>query len=85
MLDNDPRYATAPGPGDGVRPRARGVLRSALWVLLVLSAVANLVVSSVGGAPGVNLACGLVTAACVTGLAVLWRRERDDRPAQGRT
>ncbi|WP_055497413.1 hypothetical protein [Streptomyces albus] len=72
------------GPERARRPAPAGLLRGALWALLVLSATANMVVSGIGVAPGVNLACGLVTAACIVGLVLVRRRgHREPDPAPG--
>jgi hypothetical protein len=56
----------------------RGPLRPVLWVVLVLSAVANAISSSVGVNPFVGGAFGLVTLACATALIVHHYQHRRD-------
>lgn len=58
---------STPGPGSAGAAPDRGVgrgevARSALWVLVVLSAVANTAASYAGAATWVHLVCGAVTA-----------------------
>ncbi|MEU1301030.1 hypothetical protein [Streptomyces shenzhenensis] len=77
MPDNDPyRLTRGPAHEGGPRPESPRVGRALLWLLLVLSATANTVTSLAGAATAVSLACGLVTAACVTGLVMLRLRGR---------
>jgi hypothetical protein len=52
------------------------VLRGLLWLLLVASAVGNTVASAASAGTPVQLALGLVTAACVVALIVLRLRRR---------
>jgi hypothetical protein len=54
----------------------RGALRPLLWLGLVLSAVANAVVSSIGGNPFVGSAFGAVALACAVTLIVHHYRTR---------
>ena len=58
-----PRPATSTGASDGL-------VRPALWVLLVVSAAANMVTSSAGLNPLVGVDFGLLTLACITALVV---------------
>ncbi|MEU0697762.1 hypothetical protein ABZ349_27780 [Streptomyces niveus] len=60
-------------PGDLTRA---GVTRTLLWVVLVISAVGNMVASYSGSGTPVHLTCGAVTALCVTALVVLRLRGR---------
>jgi hypothetical protein len=56
-----------------------GVLRSLLWVALVLSAAANAIVSSSGNHVLIGAAFGVVTLACAAGLVVQHYRHRGTR------
>ena len=52
-----------------------GFVRPALWLLLVVFAVANIVTSSIGGlSVFVGIGCGLATLACAVALVVHHRR-----------
>ncbi|MFD7428927.1 hypothetical protein ACFV6Z_18030 [Streptomyces sp. NPDC059818] len=53
------------------------VTRVLLWLVLVISAVANMVASWAGAGVAVNLVCGAVTGLAVTALVV--RRLKDGR------
>jgi hypothetical protein len=55
---------------------ARSPLRVALWLVLVLSAAANMVFSSVVDRPWVGSIFGLVTLACAATLVVHHYRNR---------
>ena len=65
-----PQHGTAPAVG------GRGALCTALWAVLVVSAVGNTVASAAGAAVAVHLACGAVTAACVVALVAHHLRGR---------
>ncbi|TXL92774.1 hypothetical protein OIE71_08865 [Streptomyces sp. NBC_01725] len=80
MTYTDP-YRPPTGP-DG-RPDASpdgitraGVTRTLLWLVLVISAVGNMVASYSGSGTPVHLVCGAVTALCVTALVVQRLRGR---------
>ena len=53
-----------------------GLLRTVLWVVLVLSAAANAVMSSIGANVFVGAAFGVVTLASAAGLVVHHYRHR---------
>lgn len=54
-----------------------GFVRPALWLLLVVCAVCNVVTSSIGGfSVFVGIGFGLATLACVVALVVHHRRQR---------
>jgi hypothetical protein len=55
---------------------SRGALRPLLWLGLILSTVANAVVSSIGGSPFVGSAFGAVALACAVTLIVHRYRTR---------
>ncbi|MFC8824289.1 hypothetical protein ACFT9I_02905 [Streptomyces sp. NPDC057137] len=63
----------APPPTDVTRA---GVARTLLWLVLVISAVGNMVASYGGLGTPVHLTCGVVTALCVTALVVQRLRGR---------
>jgi MFS superfamily sulfate permease-like transporter len=54
----------------------RGTLRPLLWLGLILSAAANVVVSSIGGSPFVGSAFGAVALVCAVTLVVHHYRTR---------
>ena len=54
-----------------------GILRPLLWVVLVLSAAANAVSSSIGANVFIGAAFGVVTLACAAGLVVHHYRHRN--------
>ncbi|GAA4796553.1 hypothetical protein [Streptomyces ziwulingensis] len=83
----DPYRLTGDGDGDGDggdggdRPSSPGlapgeILRALLWTLVVLSAVANTVVSATGAGTWAQLACGAVTVVCGGALVVRHLRGR---------
>ncbi|MFF2188979.1 hypothetical protein [Streptomyces sp. NPDC058155] len=53
-----------------------GVTRTMLWLVLVISAVGNMVASYGGSGTPAHLVCGAVTALCVTALVVQRLRGR---------
>ncbi|WP_329388604.1 hypothetical protein [Streptomyces sp. NBC_01716] len=53
-----------------------GVVRTLLWLVLVISAVGNMVASYSGSGTPVHLVCGAVTALCVTALVAQRLRGR---------
>ncbi|HEV7963580.1 MAG TPA: hypothetical protein VGP57_13655 [Actinoplanes sp.] len=59
--------ATEPAQHAGTR---NGLLRPVLWLVLVLSAAANAVTSTIGINPLVGIGFGLVTLGCATTLIV---------------
>ncbi|MGP4010644.1 hypothetical protein [Streptomyces sp. 4N124] len=64
---------------DTPRPRAltlSDLARTTLWVVLVISVVGNMAASYSGAATHIHLACGAVTAICVTALVVQRLRGR---------
>jgi hypothetical protein len=67
------------GPADTHTPspeRSRGVLRPVLWLVLIVSAAANAVVSSAIGNAAVGSAFGAVALACAITLIVHHYRTR---------
>lgn len=72
--------AGAPGSGPqsaAVRGEDGRLTRPLLWLLLVISAVANAVTSSIGGiSVFIGIGFGLATLACATALVVHHRRHR---------
>jgi hypothetical protein len=48
----------------------RGIRRPLLWVLLIVSAAANMVASATGVHLLIGIGFGLLTLACITGLGV---------------
>ncbi|MFC8076810.1 hypothetical protein ACFUN8_14905 [Streptomyces sp. NPDC057307] len=80
MTYTDPYRPTgAAGSPDALPPTdvtRAGVARTLLWLVLVISAVGNMVASYSGSGTPVHLACGVVTALCVTALVVQRLRGR---------
>ncbi|MFE1584293.1 hypothetical protein ACFW6Q_01170 [Streptomyces sp. NPDC058737] len=67
----------APAPGDGPGDVSRGdVLRTLLWAVVVLSAVANMALSFAGAAAPLHLATGVVTVLAAGTLVVRALRGR---------
>ncbi|WP_261400661.1 hypothetical protein [Streptomyces salinarius] len=67
----------APAPGDGPGAVSRGdVLRTLLWAVVVLSAVANMALSFAGAATPLHLATGVVTVLAAGTLVVRALRGR---------
>lgn len=67
----------APAPGDGTGAVSRGdVLRTLLWAVVVLSAVANMALSFAGAATPLHLATGVVTVLAAGTLVVRALRGR---------
>jgi len=64
---------TSPAPD---RPSGRGLLRPVLWLVLIVSAAANVVASTSGLSPLAGASFGLVTLACVAALIVHHYRHR---------
>jgi hypothetical protein len=52
------------------------IVRTALWLVLVISTVGNMVASYGAASTQVHLACGAVTALCVTALVIRHLRGR---------
>jgi hypothetical protein len=71
---NDPYRITETPAATAEAPRGR--LRTALWLVLILSAAANMVLSTVIGNPIVSSAFGLVALVCATTLIVQHYRNR---------
>jgi hypothetical protein len=70
MMQTDPYPVTGtPAGGPGGVARA-GALRSVLWVVVVISTVANMAASYSGAHLWVHLACGLATVLCAGTLVV---------------
>ncbi|MFE7033073.1 hypothetical protein ACFU9Y_22405 [Streptomyces sp. NPDC057621] len=84
MTTSDPyRLDGFPGSTDPARRDApqEGItrdrfVRTALWLVLVISTVGNMVASYSAASTGVHLVCGGVTAVCVTALVVRHLRGR---------
>lgn len=72
------RYRIAPPETAGTPDRdARGgLLRPALWALLIVSAAVNATVNTTGGNVFVGVGFGLVTLACAAALVVHHYRHR---------
>ncbi|MEQ6022266.1 divalent metal cation transporter [Streptomyces sp. NPDC048405] len=70
-----PRAASAPGDGPGAVSRG-DVLRTLLWAVVVLSAVANMALSFAGAATPLHLATGVVTVLAAGTLVVRALRGR---------
>ncbi|MFJ6075606.1 hypothetical protein ACIQFU_33045 [Streptomyces sp. NPDC093065] len=69
--------ATPTAPGDGPDAVSRGdVLRTLLWTVVVLSAVANMALSFTGAAAPLHLASGVVTVLAAGTLVVRGLRGR---------
>ncbi|AWB91521.1 hypothetical protein [Aeromicrobium chenweiae] len=51
-------------------------LRTFLWVVLVLGAVANIIASAAAASLTVQITIGVVTAVALAGLVALWTRDR---------
>ncbi|MBC6456653.1 hypothetical protein [Actinomadura sp. HBU206391] len=66
------QISEAPEASDSLPPAspAGGIVRPLLWVLLVISAAANAVISSTGANMFVGAGFGLVVLACATALVV---------------
>ena len=52
------------------------IVRTALWLVLVVSTVGNMVASYGTASTAIHLACGVVTALCVTALVTRHLRGR---------
>lgn len=80
MTHQDPYRLSTPQPhtpADRPDTVSRGdVLRTLLWALVVISAVANMVASYGGAHVGVHLACGMVTVLAAGTLVVRSLRGR---------
>ncbi|NDZ72701.1 hypothetical protein G3I36_16810 [Streptomyces sp. SID10362] len=70
-----PRAASASGDGPGAVSRG-DVLRTLLWAVVVLSAVANMALSFAGAATPLHLATGVVTVLAAGTLVVRALRGR---------
>ena len=71
---NDP-YRITDTPA-GATDSSRGRLRPALWLVLILSAAANMVLSTIVGNPVLSSASGVVALVCATSLVVQHYRGR---------
>ncbi|WP_247195892.1 hypothetical protein [Streptomyces sp. GESEQ-35] len=71
-------HQTPPGPPSGrTTPLSTQALaRTTLWVVLVISVAGNMAASYTGAATHIHLACGAVTALCVTALVIQRLRGR---------
>jgi len=58
------------------RDTGRGLMRTVLWVVLVVSAAANAIFSTAGPHPAVGIGFGLVTLACLAALVAHHYRHR---------
>ncbi|MEV0134457.1 hypothetical protein AB0H83_39115 [Dactylosporangium sp. NPDC050688] len=67
---------TAGTPDRDARDARGGLLRPALWALLIVSAAANATVNTTGGNAFVGVGLGLVTLACAAALVVHHYRHR---------
>ncbi|MFG2680370.1 hypothetical protein [Streptomyces sp. NPDC048392] len=78
MTHQDPyRLSTPRTPGDGPDAVSRGdVLRTVLWAVVVVSAVANMAASLAGAPTAVHLASGVVTVLAAGSLVVRGLRGR---------
>ncbi|MFI6080966.1 hypothetical protein ACIBBB_08305 [Streptomyces sp. NPDC051217] len=79
MTYTDPYRLTGPGGShDASRTEVTraGVVRALLWLVLVISAVGNMVASYSGSGAPAHLVCGVVTALCVTALVAQRLRGR---------
>jgi hypothetical protein len=72
---NDPYRITDTPARAADQPRGR--LRPLLWLALVLSAAANMVLSMITSRPAVSSAFGAVALACAVALVVQHYRNRD--------
>ena len=71
------RYRITPSEPAGTPDRdTRGLLRPALWALLIVSAAVNATVNTTGGNAFVGVGFGLVTLACAAALVVHHYRHR---------
>lgn len=70
------RYRIIDVPDTSSTPARAGRLRSALWLLLIVSLAANAATSALG-LTAVSIALGLITLACAAGLVVHHYRHRD--------
>ncbi|GAA3408454.1 hypothetical protein [Streptosporangium vulgare] len=77
-LHHIPEAAEAPRPvrPAGVRTGRTGMVRPVLWFLLMVSAVLNVVFSSIGTNVLAGIGFGLATLACVAALIVHHYRNR---------
>lgn len=76
MTNTTPTPASDPAPSAEDGTRAPSSWHTALWVVVVLSVLSNLL-ASFGDDIRVNLACGLVTLTAATLLALrYWRARR---------
>jgi hypothetical protein len=74
------RYRIAPPEtSDAPHGDRGGMLRPALWLLLILSAAANATASTVGANPLAGVGFGLITVACTVALVVHHYRHRNTR------
>ncbi|MEU1053301.1 hypothetical protein [Streptomyces sp. NPDC005876] len=77
MPDTDPyRLTSAPEGGAPSGVSRQDVVRTLLWAVVVLSAVANMATSYGGTAVWLNLACGMVTVLAAGALVVRGLRGR---------
>ncbi|MBZ9642562.1 hypothetical protein [Streptomyces sp. PSKA30] len=77
MTTTDPYRLTT--DTDSPQPRAltgADLARTTLWGVLVISVVGNMAASYSGAATHIHLACGAVTALCVTALVIQRLRGR---------
>ncbi|MGW7520775.1 hypothetical protein ACWGJ2_34865 [Streptomyces sp. NPDC054796] len=70
----DPRPVDPGAPRDSVT--GGGVVRAALWLVLVISTVGNMVASFAAASTQIHLVCGVVTTLCVAGLVTCHLRAR---------
>ncbi|GAA1880790.1 hypothetical protein [Streptantibioticus ferralitis] len=76
MPKTDPYRLTGTDGTSSPGPTRRDVLRSMLWVLVVISTVANMAASYADAHTWVHLACGAVTVVCGGSLVVRSLRGR---------
>jgi hypothetical protein len=73
----DPYRIAEEGPSTRHPDPRTGLLRPALWLLLVASAAANAISSAIGLPALVGIGFGLITLACIGVLIVHHYRNRD--------
>jgi hypothetical protein len=77
MQDPDPyRLTSTPEDGTASGVSRKDLVRTVLWAVVVLSAVANMATSYGGTAVWLNLACGMVTVLAAGTLVVRGLRGR---------
>ena len=75
---SDPYRISESTPADRHADAPRSLFRPVLWVVLIVSAAANAISSSIGISPFVGVGFGVITLACVTTLIVHHYQHRRD-------